>query len=96
MLETRVAALEADMREVKGSLGRIEAALAKFDVRFEKVDAHSKEQKQRMVALERDVLKVDTRLQSVPTQWTLFMAILGTVFTVMGGTLAIVRFGVTN
>ncbi len=77
------------MREVKGSLGRIAASLR---------DVHStlKSFDDRLRKVEIDIARVHGRLQSMPSTWTLFAAILATVLTVTSLTFAIVRFGVPN
>lgn len=86
MLERRVAALEADMREVKGSLARIEKLLERMEAKFERFD-------ERLRKVEIDVAGLRERAAATPTHWTLFMAILGTVLTVTGLTFAVVRIG---
>lgn len=80
MLEDRVAALETDMREVKGSLGRIEAMLTKMDERLRKVEL--------------DLAEVKGRVINSPTTFAMITTGFGMVLTTAGLILAIVRFGI--
>ncbi len=85
MLEQRIAALEADMREVKGTLARIEAKLDKIDGRLEKFD-------ERIRKIEIDVARVDGRLSLMPSTYTVIMTMVALSFSILGGVLAIFRF----
>ena len=68
-MEIRIAALEADMREVKGSLGRIETLLRGMEDRLRR--------------LEIEMAEVKGRVSQLPTIWTIFgmiLAIFGAAF----------------
>ena len=85
MLEKRVAALETDMREVKGTLARIEAKLDRIDARLDKFD-------ERIRKLEIDVGRIDGRLSLLPSTFTVIMTMVALSFSILGGVLAIFRF----
>ena len=87
MLERRVAVLEGDMKEVKGSLGRIERLLEKMDGRLDRAD-------ERLRKVEVDIAGLRERAAALPTTWTVLLAMFGMAFTVSGLILAIMRFGV--
>lgn len=89
MLETRVAALESDIREVKGSLGRIEALLGKIEARMDRMD-------ERLRKVEIDVAGLRERVLALPTTWTVLTAMFGMAVGVTGLTLAIIRFGLPH
>ncbi len=72
------------MREVKGTLGRIEAMLAKMDARFEKFD-------ERMRKVEADVARIDGRTGLMPSTYTVIMTMVALSFSILGGVLAIFR-----
>ncbi len=78
-MEARIAALEADMREVKGSLGRIETLLRGMDDRLRKVEI--------------DVAELKGRVSQLPTAWTLLTGGFGLVLAAFGFAFALVRFG---
>lgn len=72
MLERRVAALEADMREVRGSLGRIEKVLERLDERMRK--------------LELEVAEVKGRVSQLPNTWQMLLGgltMIGFVFALV-------------
>lgn len=89
MLEPRVAALEADMKEVKASLFRIESTLTKIDSRLDKFD-------ERIRKLEIDVSGITNRLSLMPSTWTIMTiclgSIIGSMIGVAGLILTILRF----
>ena len=92
MLEQRVAALEADMREVKGTLARIEAKLEKMDARFDKMEARFEKFDERVRKIEIDVARADARLALMPSTYTVVMTMVALAFGILGGVLAIFRF----
>ena len=78
-MERRVAALEADMREVKTTLGRIEALMRGFDDRLRRV--------------EMDVAELKGKVSRLPTAWTLLTGGIGLILATFGFAFALVRFG---
>jgi hypothetical protein len=78
MLETRVASLEADMREVKSILGRMEPLLRGIDDRLRKIEVDGAEMKGRVAQL--------------PTAWTFLTAGIGLVLGTFGFIFAVLRF----
>lgn len=82
MLDQRVAALEADMREVKGILGRIEKKLDQFDDRLRRVEL--------------DVAEMKGRVAQLPTAWTLLTGGAGLILATFGFAFALVRFGIPH
>ena len=91
MLEQRVAALEADMREVKGTLARIEATLARMDARFDKMEARFEKFDERMRKVEIDVARIDGRMALMPSTYTVIMTMVALSFSILGGLLGIFR-----
>ena len=79
VLDRRVAALEADMREVKTTLGRIEALLRSLDDRVRKVEV--------------DVAELKGKVSQLPTAWTLLTGGTGLILATFGFAFALVRFG---
>jgi hypothetical protein len=79
MLDQRVAALEADMREVKTTLGRIETLLRNFDDRLRRVET--------------DVVEIKGKLSQIPTAWTMFTGGFGLIPTTFGFAHVLLRFG---
>ncbi len=79
MLDQRVAALEADMREVKTTLGRIEALLRGFDDRLRRVET--------------DVAGTKGKLSQLPTAWTMFTGGFALILTTFGFAFVLLRFG---
>jgi len=82
MLEQRVAALEADMREMKGILARIEKRLDSLEAKFERFD-------ERLRKVEGDVRELSGRVSQLPSTWqmvALFVAQSGLM-------IAVLRFG---
>ncbi len=78
-MERRVAALETDMREVKTTLGRIEALLRGFDDRLRRVEI--------------DVAGLKGKVSQLPTAWTLLTGGTGLILATFGFAFALVRFG---
>ncbi|MBX9697982.1 MAG: hypothetical protein K2X74_01040 [Acetobacteraceae bacterium] len=89
MLEQRVAALEADMREVKGILGRIEKKLDQFEIKFDRFD-------ERLRKVEVDVAETKGRVGQLPTAWTLLTGGAGLILATFGFAFALVRFGLPH
>ena len=79
MLEQRVAALEADMREVKNTLGRIEALMRGFDDRLRRVEV--------------DVADLKGKVSQLPTAWASLTGATGPILATFGFAFALVRFG---
>lgn len=79
MLEQRVANLEADMREVKSILTRMEPLLRGIDDRLRKIEVEAAETK--------------GRVSQLPTAWTLLTGGFGLVVATFGFAFALVRFG---
>lgn len=69
MLEQRVAALEADMKEVKASLKSIEVTVAEIKGLLKATD---------LAALVKDVAEVKGKVSMVPTSLQLFTAVIAT------------------
>lgn len=88
MLDQRVATLEADMREAKGSLARLEQKLDRMDARFDrfdaKLDARFETFDDRLRKLEIDVAEVKGRVISLPTTWAMITTSFGAVFATIG------------
>ena len=78
-MERRVAALEADMRELKATLGRIETFLRGLDDRFRRVEV--------------DVAELKGKVSHFPTAWTLLTGGIGLTLATFGFAFALVRFG---
>lgn len=95
MLDQRVAALEADMREVKGSLGRIEQKLDKMDARFDKLDAkwdaRFERFDDRLRKLEVELSEVKGRVMHLPSTWAMVTTSFGAVFATSGFLFGLVR-----
>jgi len=89
MLDTRVAALETDMREVKGILARIEKRLDSIEARLERFD-------DRLRTVEMDLARIDGRVSQMPTTWTLVTTGFGMVLSTCGLMFAILRFGLAT
>jgi chromosome segregation ATPase len=92
MLDQRVATLEADMREVKRTLLRLEQKLDKTDARFDKIDGRLEKFDERMRKIEVDVARIDGRLSLMPSTYTMIMTMVALSFSILGGVLAIFRF----
>ncbi|HEV7266298.1 MAG TPA: hypothetical protein VGN83_15450 [Falsiroseomonas sp.] len=82
MLEQRVAALEADMREVKSILGRMEPLLRSIDDRLRKIEIETAEMK--------------GRVSQLPTAWTFITAGIGLVLGTFGFIFALLRFALPS
>jgi chromosome segregation ATPase len=78
MLDARVATLEADMREVKSTLGRIEPLLRSIDERLRK--------------LEIDVSEMKGKVSQLPTAWTFITSGIGLVLGTFAFIFAVLRF----
>lgn len=79
------------MREVKGTLARIEATLAQMDARFDKMEARFDKFDERMRKVEIDVARIDGRLGLLPSTYTVIMTMVALSFSILGGVLAIFR-----
>ena len=79
MLEQRVGNLEADLREVKSILGRMEPLLRGIDDRLRRIEIETAETK--------------GRVSQLPTAWTLLTGGFGLVVATFGFAFALVRFG---
>lgn len=78
MLDQRVAALEADMREVKSILGRMEPLLRNIDDRVRRIEIETAEMK--------------GKVSQLPTAWTFITAGIGLVLGTFGFIFAVLRF----
>ncbi|MBY0330433.1 MAG: hypothetical protein K2X49_07170 [Acetobacteraceae bacterium] len=87
MPEQRVAALEADMRAVKGILGRIEKKLDQFEAKFDRFD-------ERLRKVEVDVSDMKGRVAQLPTALTLLTGGAGLILATFA--FALVRFAVPH
>ena len=89
MLERRVAALEAYMREVKGILGRIGKKLDQFEAKFDRFG-------ERLRKVEVDVSEMKGRVAQLPTAWTLLTGGAGLSLATFGFAFVLVRFAVPH
>lgn len=78
MLDQRVAALEADMREVKSILGRMEPMLRSIDDRLRRLEMETAEMK--------------GKVSQLPTAWTFITAGIGLILGTFGFIFAVLRF----
>ena len=94
LMEQRVAALEADMKEVKSILSRLEPVIARMDERIAKqgeqmirIDERTKD-----MPTAKEFGELKGRVAQLPTLWT--------ILTMMAGTFAfafaIVRWGIPH
>lgn len=78
-LDQRIGKLEADMREVRSILGRMEPLLRGIDDRLRKIEVEAAETK--------------GRVSQLPTAWTLLTGGFGLIVATFGFAFALVRFG---
>ncbi|MBB5049796.1 hypothetical protein HNR60_004580 [Rhodopseudomonas rhenobacensis] len=71
MLESRVAGIEDDMKDVKASLRSIEIILAKIEGRLSGLEG-------RLTGIEGRLSGIDARFSSLPTTWTMLTIIFAT------------------
>jgi hypothetical protein len=90
MLDRRVGALEADMKDVKATLGRLELAFARVEEKFTFVP--TKEDLTRVEAkLAEKIATIDGRISNLPTTWQIIAILSGLIFGV-----AALVYGTTN
>ena len=87
MLERRVDTLEADMKEVKSSLSRIEVTLARMDGTLSQLPKASD-----FTRLSTEIAEVKGKVSNLPTTWT----ILSVVFTTWGIGSGVLIFALTR
>ena len=76
MLEQRVGALEADMKDVKASLGRLELAFARIEEKFAFVS--TKEDLARVEAkLGEKIATLDGKVSNLPSTWQVIGILAG-------------------
>lgn len=91
-MEARVAALEADMRDVKDILARMEPLLRSIDERLGRLETRVGAVEVQVRKIENDFARLEGRVSQLPTTWTLLAAIVATIMTVFGSSLALPRF----
>jgi hypothetical protein len=77
MLERRVDALEADMKEVKASLLRLETGFARIEERLSHVATVSD-----IATVRESVARLDGKLTQIPTTWQIIGILAGLLFGV--------------
>jgi chromosome segregation ATPase len=99
MLEPRVAALEADMREVKSILFRMEPLLRGIDERVQRLDGRMDRSERRDDALDERLRKVEIdvaetkgRVSQLPTAWTYMTTGFGPIIATFGFVFAVLKF----
>jgi hypothetical protein len=70
-METRLTAVESDVREIKGALQRIELLLGKVDDRLRKVEAEA------LPRLAIDLAELKGRIQNLPSTWAMITTVIG-------------------
>jgi len=86
MLETRVATLEGDMREIKGILARIEKRLDAIDTKLDKFD-------ERLRRVETEIAELKGRVSQLPSTWVMVTFGVSMTLTLAGFVLALFRLG---
>lgn len=66
-MEGRLTALEADTRDIKSTLGRLEPVLARVDERVRKVDADGIKTDERLRKIETDLAELKGRVSQLPS-----------------------------
>lgn len=77
MLERRVEILEADMKEVKASLSRLETGFARIEERLSHVATVSD-----IATVRESVARLDGKLTQIPTTWQIIGILAGLLFGV--------------
>ncbi len=73
MLDQRVKALEADLKDVKQSLSRLEVAIARIEGGMSQMPKQAD-----LAALRSDIGEIKGRVSGMPTWWMLIVALVGT------------------
>jgi len=87
MLERRVDALEADMKEVKASLSRMEVTLARIDGTISQMPRATD-----FAKLSSDVSELKGKVSNLPTWFNLIGVVISTWMAGAGIVLAIIKF----
>jgi hypothetical protein len=92
MLEQRVAALEADMRDVKSILARMEPVLRAVGDGVQRLDKRMDGVDDRLRRLELETAEMKGKVSQLPTAWTFISAGIGLVLGTFGFVFALLRF----
>jgi hypothetical protein len=85
-METRLTAVETDVRDIKSALQRIESLLGKVDDRLRNLESES------LPAMAIDLAELKGRIQNLPSTWSMIATVIGGQIALAGMLFGGIRF----